>query len=99
MTSPSAIHEPSIEARIASYAWPSLQADLDARGHALLPALLSARECAELRATYRDPSRFRSRIVMARHNFGRGEYQYFGDPLPELVMQLRAASYPRLAPI
>ncbi|HEY2733479.1 MAG TPA: 2OG-Fe(II) oxygenase [Polyangiales bacterium] len=65
----------------------------------MLPALLSADECSALAGLYPDASRFRSRIIMARHNFGRGEYQYFDDPLPDLVSQLRAASYPRLVPI
>jgi hypothetical protein len=99
MTKPSSNDLLDIDARIASFAWPTLERDLDARGHVVLPQLLSADECAELRALYSDGSRFRSRVVMARHNFGRGEYQYFDEPLPDRVAQLRAASYPRLTPI
>ena len=65
----------------------------------MLRGLLSENECAALAASYADDALFRSRIVMARHGFGRGEYKYFADPLPELVAALRAALYPPLAAI
>jgi uncharacterized protein len=74
-------------------------ADLDAYGCAVLPSVLSRDECAALAASYDDESQFRSRVVMASHGFGRGEYKYFDYPLPELVAGLRAALYPRLAPV
>ena len=61
--------------------------------------LLTPDECAALAASYADDTLFRSRIVMARHGFGRGEYKYFAYPLPELVAALRAALYPPLAAI
>jgi hypothetical protein len=76
--------------------WPRIARDLDADGCAVVGALVSSDECAELAALYADDARFRSRVVMARHGFGRGEYKYFAYPLPELVAQLRAALYPRL---
>jgi hypothetical protein len=85
--------------KIASLDWPSLVAQLDLRGCAILPGLLPAATCAELAALYRDDSRFRSRVVMSRHGFGQGEYQYFAYPLPPLVAELRAALYPHLVPI
>jgi hypothetical protein len=65
----------------------------------VLSSVLSQDECRSLAATYGAPERFRSRVVMARHGFGRGEYQYFAHPLPELVTGLRAALYPPLAGI
>src|SRR5919106_4294789 len=77
--------------------WRRIAGDLDAHGCAVLSALLSADECAALAATYDADARFRSRVVMARHGFGRGEYKYFAHPLPELVASLRATLYPQLA--
>ncbi|MEA1015025.1 2OG-Fe(II) oxygenase [Sphingosinicella sp. LY1275] len=77
--------------------WPRIEADLDAQGWAVLPALLSAQQCAAMAALYDADERFRSRVVMARHNYGRGEYRYFSYPLPELVAGLRTELYPRLA--
>jgi uncharacterized protein len=90
---------PTIQERIDSLAWPQLHAELDARGYACIPDLLRAGECQQLRSLYADERHFRSRVVMARHGFGRGEYQYFAQPLAETVAQLRAASYPQLVPI
>jgi hypothetical protein len=68
-------------------------------GAAVLPELLVPGECREIAALYPDEAHFRSRIVMARHGFGKGEYRYFAYPLPEPVGSLRTALYPRLAPI
>ncbi len=79
--------------------WPAMERELDARGWAVLPRLLAPAQCREVAALYDDSGRFRSRVVMARHGFGRGEYQYFAHPLPELVQSLRTALYPRLAPL
>ncbi len=73
--------------------------DLDSNGWALLPGLLAPADCAATVALYDDPAHFRSHVVMARHGYGRGEYRYFGYPLPPLVAGLRAQLYPRLAPI
>jgi uncharacterized protein len=75
-----------------------LERDLDATGNAVLEQLLTAEECRSLAALYPVDGVFRSRIVMARHGFGRGEYQYFGYPLPPLVAQLRTTLYSRLVP-
>lgn len=76
-----------------------LEADLDARGWALAPGLVSRPECEALAALYDDEANFRSRIDMARHGFGRGEYQYFRYPLPQAVQRLRTDFYLRLMPI
>lgn len=79
--------------------WDRVARDLDAWGSAVLADLLQPDECQELAGQYSDDARFRSRVVMERHGFGRGEYKYFGYPLPALVEGLRAAVYARLAPI
>ncbi len=76
-----------------------MYAELDARGCARLPHLLTARECAALSRLYTQDQFFRSRIVMAHHGFGRGEYRYFNYPLPELVQELRDSLYPPLAQV
>ena len=80
-------------------ALPDLLTGLDERGYAVVPGLLSRRECHEVAALYDDEAAFRSRVVMARHNFGRGEYKYLRYPLPPLVAELRDALYPVVAPI
>ena len=79
--------------------WPLLLAALDERGHAVLPGLLDSAECGDLAALYDRGEMFRARVVMARHNFGRGEYQYLRYPLPPVVAGLREALYSRLAPL
>jgi uncharacterized protein len=85
--------------RVHALDWPRVQAELDAYGCARLPKLLTARECAATSALYRVERKFRSRVVMARHGFGRGEYRYFAYPLPPLVKALRSSFYPHLAPL
>jgi len=89
----------SIEARLATLDWQRIAASLDAEGCAHIGAVLSPAECRSLAAMYDDDARFRSRIVMTRHGFGRGEYKYFAAPLPEVVAALRTALYPPLAAI
>lgn len=84
---------------LASLDWRRIADDLDALGYAMLPSLLSPEECAGLAALYDRDERFRSRVVMARHGFGRGEYKYFAYPLPDLVAALRGALYPPLAAV
>jgi hypothetical protein len=84
---------------IDHYDWPAIHADLDAQGSCILPALLSAEECRLAAAMFPDDVHFRSHVHMARHGFGRGEYKYFGYPLPPLVSMLRTALYPHLMPI
>ena len=91
-TSPLASH-------IAALDWARIAADLDAHGCAVTGPLLGADECAALAARYDNDALFRSRIVMARHGFGRGEYKYFADPLPDDIAALRASLYPPLAAI
>ena len=85
--------------RVEAYGWQALADDLDSYGCAVLPKLLSRDESRMIAALYPDESHFRSRIQMARHGFGKGEYRYFKYPLPDLVSSLRTALYPRLASI
>jgi len=79
--------------------WGRVAQDLDARGSAVLAGLLRPEECRALASLYPVDSLFRSRVVMGRHGFGRGEYKYFGYPLPDVIAALRTTLYPELAPI
>ena len=88
----------TIARRLARLDWPAVEAALDEHGYATM-TLLTAAECAGLVALYGDDRRFRSRVDMARHRFGVGEYKYFARPLPRLVSLLRTAFYGHLAPI
>ncbi len=85
--------------RVRSLDWQGLAAEVDAVGHAPTGPVLSAAECRAIADLYDDADRFRSTVDMAQHRFGSGEYRYFADPLPPLVVELRAAFYPRLLPI
>ena len=84
---------------VGQFDWDRVARDLDARGNAVLEQLLSPDECRAVAALYPRADLFRSRVVMARHGFGRGEYQYFNYPLPELIAGLRTALYSHLAPL
>jgi uncharacterized protein len=79
--------------------WTRVSDDLDAQGSAAIENLISPAECDALAALYEAEERFRSRVVMGRHGFGRGEYKYFNYPLPDLIARLRTAIYPHLATI
>jgi uncharacterized protein len=85
--------------RVNALDWTRITDDLASQGSAVLEGLLSPEECREIASLYPEDDRFRSRIVMARHGFGRGEYKYFAYPLPGLIEGFRTALYPRLAPI
>ncbi len=87
------------QGRLEALDWSRLAEELDAHGSALIERLLSADECRGVAALYTQDARFRSRVVMSRHGFGRGEYRYFTHPLPDIVGELRAAFYPKLVPI
>jgi hypothetical protein len=85
--------------RLAAVDWHEISASLDGRGYATTPPLLTAAECCALAALYAREDAFRSRVIMQRHSFGRGEYKYLRYPLPSAAEGLRQAIYPLLAPI
>jgi uncharacterized protein len=85
------------EARVALYDWPRLSEELSGYGCAVIEKLLSPEECQQIAGLYAHEDHFRSRVIMARHGFGKGEYRYFKYPLPDLLGGLRTALYPRLA--
>ncbi|WP_129777661.1 2OG-Fe(II) oxygenase [Peristeroidobacter soli] len=85
--------------RLQTLDWQRISDELGAQGHAIIPNLVPATQCSALVDLYAASELFRSRVVMSRHGFGRGEYQYFKYPLPALVGSLRRALYPHLAPI
>ena len=79
--------------------WAGVSSNLDAQGSAVIGRLISPEECDALVALYPSEERFRSRVVMARHGFGRGEYKYFSYPLPGVIGRLRTELYPPLAEV
>jgi hypothetical protein len=79
--------------------WERVSQDLDAQGSAVMEGVLSPAECRAIADLYAVEDVFRSRVVMARHGFGRGEYKYFSYPLPNIVQDLRTAVYPHFVPI
>jgi hypothetical protein len=86
-----------IASRVDAIDWTEVGSDLDAQGCAVLKNLLLPAECRALAALYPDDGHFRSRIVMGRHGFGRGEYKYFSYPLPDVIGELRPALYAPLS--
>jgi hypothetical protein len=85
--------------RVLGLDWAKIGADLDAQGSAILRSVLTPEECGAVASLYPDDALFRSRVVMARHGFGRGEYKYFSYPLPNLIERLRTELYAKLAPV
>lgn len=92
-------HSPEIASDLQAIDWGAINRDLDDQGWAVIPNLLGEADCDAITGLYNREEGFRSRVIMARHGFGRGEYRYFSYPLPPLVGQLRGALYPQLAPI
>ena len=90
---------PSIHKRIDALDWSALHESLSARGYAVTTPILTPAECQAIAALYNDETRFRNHVIMERHRFGLGDYKYFGHPLPEIVVSLRASAYPHLAEV
>ena len=89
----------TLRSRVDALDWPRVANDLDAQGNAVFQGLLSAPECAALVSHYDEDARFRRRVVMQQHGYGRGEYRYYAYPLPQTVQALRGALYPHLAEV
>ncbi|MBV9113957.1 MAG: 2OG-Fe(II) oxygenase [Hyphomicrobiales bacterium] len=89
----------AVASRLAGIDWGRIGAELDGFGAATTGVLLTPQECARIASGYAEEKGFRSRVVMSRHGFGRGEYKYYGYPLPGLIAELRSALYPPLAAI
>lgn len=89
----------NIIARVEALDWADLAQNLNDHGSAVLPSLLTAQECEGLAGLYANEQGFRSRVIMARHGFGRGEYKYFDYPLPGLIQGLRTSLYRELVPV
>ena len=88
-----------VASQLAALDWQHISDQLGTQGYAIIPALLTPAQCSSLVDLYAAQGLFRSRVIMSRHGYGRGEYQYFKYPLPELVASLRTSLYPHLAPI
>jgi hypothetical protein len=83
--------------RVDALDWRGIAEDLAQQGNAMMEQLLSREECRAIAGLYSKDEIFRSRVVMGRHGFGRGEYKYFSYPLPDLLDELRTAAYTHLA--
>jgi hypothetical protein len=88
-----------ISERVAALDWTAIGESLDRYGCATAGPLLAPEDCLALAASYEAEALFRSRVIMARHGFGRGEYKYFAYPLPDLIAAARTSLYPRLADV
>ena len=91
--------KPTIADRIDALPWRELHDSLSARGYAETGPLLTPEECTALRELYGRDELFRSKVVMERVRFGRGDYKYFANPLPDVVRELRTHAYPHLATV
>ncbi|WLQ11971.1 2OG-Fe(II) oxygenase [Hahella aquimaris] len=89
----------SLPARLRRYDWEQAGHELNTRGGTILGGLLSEQECAALISLYDTAELYRNKVIMARHGFGQGEYQYFSYPLPHMVAEIRELTYPYLAPV
>jgi len=91
--------DPAVAERVAELDWQRITGELSARGAATTGRLLTNKECDELIASYTHREQFRSRVLMQRHGFGQGEYQYFAYPLPKIIAELRTALYAPLVTV
>src|SRR5256885_5276940 len=90
---------PPIQDRVSGVQWDQIASQLSESGYAPTGPLLNLEQCAGLTALFAKEEPFRSHVVMERYRFGKGDYKYFRYPLPEVVEELRTATYPHLAKI
>lgn len=88
-----------LTSRIHKVDWSLVEENLHANGYALVPNLLTPKECEGLKELYGNPSGYRKTVVMERYRFGLGEYKYFDYPLPNMIQTLRETIYPYLVPM
>jgi hypothetical protein len=88
-----------IPQRINAFDWATATDDLNNKGYAILSHVLTETECRELIENYDNDALYRKRVIMERHQYGKGEYKYFNYPLPPVIQQLRESVYPKLAPV
>jgi hypothetical protein len=96
---PSSASRGEIAERVSTLAWTTILSELDVNGCAIIRSLLSPAQCEAMAGLYAADEVFRSRVDMARHGFGRGEYKYFAYPLPRLIQGVRSSMYPHLAEV
>lgn len=85
--------------RVDALDWARIAQELDDSGYALLGEILAPQECDALAALYPVEEHFRSRVIMERYRFGRGEYKYFRYPLPAIIFELRTTLYPHFTEV
>lgn len=85
--------------KIENADWQNVTETMHQNGYAIIPNLLSDKDCEELRANYDNPAAYRKTVVMERYRFGLGEYKYFNYPLPDIIQAIRTSIYPKLVPI
>ena len=88
-----------IQQRIDCLNWDKAAVDMNNTGYAILPGVLTADECDGFISQYDNENLYRKKVIMERHQYGKGEYKYFSYPLPQLIQQLRQTVYPKLVPI
>lgn len=89
----------TIKTKLLAIDWEAITEEMNDKGFAIIPKLLSNEQCEELKRNYDNPDRYRKTVVMERYRFGLGEYKYFNYPLPNLIQNIRESIYPKLVPI
>lgn len=89
----------NIQSKIENVNWENITKGMHEKGFAIIPNLLTGKQCEELKAEYANPNLYRKTVVMERYRFGLGEYKYFNYPLPTLIQSIRTTIYPKLVPI